>query len=460
MARTLIIAEINGKDVRHLNATLDILDEPICMNIGVALMPFMEDGYYFLKEDSINKSKGLNEVETNYVEFFYRIRKANRESKKGNQKAKWINANWFSNRAPDQLGVIQRVFVAGKIFPIMMLIYSNDFVGFTRDSADAGKIEIKKTNPNSTVGKFVAGHSSHDRFDNRYVSIDNGKISIILPKINAMNIDYVALMYDFLINGDKTMISAVNGEFPNMEIYTIATDNVNLQKACWLKKDRIDKKDTWKKACMYIVEHKYQGILGPFGQIADFYELLNQKIISETKHKTRWLKGAKKLVGGLATFMEGQNRTNIIIDDDVEVILNELNVGICDYAITQFYELFYGKYKDAPLDTMEKAYKWDLAFVEHEQGVVAVPIYAKTDKVTIKKYQAMADHDGLIGYSSSLFSHIVPEFDEPWYGKVTDANFRIDLPMLMLWLDRHKPIVKDKNSPFYEKVDKNGFLLT
>lgn len=37
----------------------------------------------------------------------------------------------------------------------------------------------------------------------------------------------------------------------------------------------------------------------------------------------------------------------------------------------------------------------------------------------------------------SIFgSQIIPEFDDPWNGKVTDAQFRIDLPMLMLWLDR------------------------
>jgi hypothetical protein len=47
-----------------------------------------------------------------------------------------------------------------------------------------------------------------------------------------------------------------------------------------------------------------------------------------------------------------------------------------------------------------------------------------------------------------------PRFDDPWEGKVTDAGFRIDLPMLMLWLDRHVPKAKS----FIGKVDRNGHI--
>ena len=209
---------------------------------------------------------------------------------------------------------------------------------------------------------------------------------------------------------------------------------------------------------MYILEHKLQGVLAPFSQIADFYTLLDDKITNDTKHKTRWLKGAKKLVNSLKIMDGGFT----FVANDVETILNELNIGICDYAITQFYELFYGKYKDNPLEKWQYAYEWDLAFVQHEQGVVAVPIYSKTNKETIEKYQDMADQDaegahglGGWGIDKVLRRKVIPEFDEPWDGKVTDAQFRIDLPMLMLWLDRHKPTGEN----FKDKVDKNGYLL-
>ena len=133
---------------------------------------------------------------------------------------------------------------------------------------------------------------------------------------------------------------------------------------------------------MYIVEHKYQGVLGQFEQIADFYKLLKDKI-AKSKHKSRWLKGAYKLVNALKIMDGGFS----IVDNDVEVILSELNLGICDFAITQFYELFYGNRKNNPLDTMKKAYDWDLAFVKHEQGVLAIPIYKKTNNKTLMNFK-------------------------------------------------------------------------
>ena len=121
-----------------------------------------------------------------------------------------------------------------------------------------------------------------------------------------------------------------------------------------------------------------------------------------------------------------------------------------------------GKYKDNPLDTNTKAYEFDLAFVKHEQGVVAVPIYAKASASAIEKYQDMADQDikGAHGFGGFLldkieYFRVIPEFDEPWKGKVTDAGFRTDLPMLMLWLDRHKPTSEN----FKDKINDRGYLL-
>ena len=106
MARTLIVAEIDGMDVTHLNATLDILDEPICMNIGVAFMPFMENEYYFLKEENSKSADGLNDVETGFVEYLYKIRQANRNKTK-------LEYKRFSG--PNRLNLRERVFITGKI---------------------------------------------------------------------------------------------------------------------------------------------------------------------------------------------------------------------------------------------------------------------------------------------------------------------------------------------------------
>lgn len=433
----LKIKKINGNE-KFQHVVIDILSEGIFMNDGVALLPLMNSKYYFVKLEKAES--GFNTVEPDYVKFFYKIRKANRTSKNGNGKGKWINANLFSDRAPGQMGLIERVFIGGKIFPKMMLIYNNEFVGFSRESADTGKISINKINLNTATGKLISGSVHYDEFDSRFISIDNEKISVILPKINALGIDYVALMYDFLTNGSKTMVAASHGEFPSLEMYELATDRKQLQKGCWLTKDRKEGKVgnlTFQFACNYIIENKLQGVIAPFAQIHTFYEFVDQAI-PKFKHKCRWTKGAKKLVGKLAQNLEGGS---MLISNDVETILAELNLGICDYAITQFYELFNGKYATDPLDTYEKAYQFDKQFIIHEQGTVAVPIYEKTSAATIAKFQAMADKnisDGYYGIGGKT-SSVTPQFDEPWKASVKDAGFRIDLPLLMLWLDRHQP---------------------
>jgi len=137
----------------------------------------------------------------------------------------------------------------------------------------------------------------------------------------------------------------------------------------------------------------------------------------------------------------GQEGGTFLIYDDVEITLNELNLGICDYAITQFYDLIYGKYATTPL-IGDNAYEWDKEFITYEQGTVAPPIYNKAPKETINRLQNMVDKDwvGQHGIGSSLFNGITPAFDDfdpP--ALITDNNFRIDLPLLMLYLDKHKP---------------------
>ncbi len=413
------------------------------MNIGIALMPFMKDGFQFIKEDGITNSQaseGLNRVEVSFVKYLYEIRKNNRD-KTTLEYSMWHGPSSNSER--------QRVFIAGTIFPIMNIFYSGDDI-----NCSDNKIKIKSVTFSELRNLFGETFDEYKAYSINYISIDDDKIKIFLPKFTEVGIYYDRLLLDFLKNGSKTQSVASHGEFPDLETYTLATDQTSLQSGCWLTEDREDNSSTWKTACMYILENKLQGVLAPFAQIADFYDLLQIEIEDETTHLTRWLKGARKLVGSLAFWMEGQYRTNFIMSNDVETILNELNIGICNYAITQFYELFYGKYLNDPLNTLEKAYQFDLKFVKHEQGVVAVPIYAKTSEDAIKAYQKMADQNGVVGYSSGVFDKVVPEFDL-WDGSVTDAQFRIDLPMLMLWLDRHKPTGQN----FADKVDSNGFLL-
>ena len=70
----------------------------------------------------------------------------------------------------------------------------------------------------------------------------------------------------------------------------------------------------------------------------------------------------------------------------------------------------------------------------------------------------MADQTktSILGLSAYLldgtFTGTIPEFDgfDP-PGKVTDAIFRTDLPLLMLYLDSHIPTYKFKNTDYINK---------
>ncbi|KIA95608.1 MULTISPECIES: hypothetical protein [unclassified Flavobacterium] len=444
MGRTFYIAEIDG-DTRFQHVRLNIIESGIYINPGIAFMGFMNQNFYFVND--VKKKVGLNNVEIGYVKYLYKIRNAYKNNTE-------ISYTYFTG--PNGFHIRERVFIAGKIFPVLNAVYKGE-------NANPKRIEIRSCN--FTELRLLFGEPDYSRYSINYISIDNDKIKIFLPK-EEMGINYATYLFDFLTNGSEMQRVATHGEFPDKETCELARNCTlytdALPPGCWLTSDREDNNEVWKKSCEYILEFKQTGILAPFSQIADFYKHVDDKL-PQFGHHIRWTKGAIPLVSALQALEGGAS----YIENSVEAILSELNVGICDYAITQFYELFYGKYKDAPLTNDADAYDFDLQFVKHEQGVVAPPIYAKTTRETINVFQAMADKDpqgdtmhikdswhGLGSLVISIFKNVAPEFDNPWNGDVTDSGFRTDLPLLMLWLDRHKPTSKS----FRDKVDANGYL--
>ncbi|HEX8575070.1 MAG TPA: hypothetical protein VF677_02130 [Flavobacterium sp.] len=413
--------EIEGIDFPLI--TLNIVDK-IYINQGIAFMGFMNDNFYFINDINETAYKGINPVELDFVKFLYRIRRANKKKEK-------VEYQYFSG--PNGFTSRERIFIAGKIFPYMNLTYK-------AKDADATKI-VESSFISFKDLRLLFDEPYDKRYSLQYINVDNEKIRVIVPK-DAMRISYSKLMLDFLTNGPLTKDTVIYGEFPDKATCELAVGysiEGNLPEGCWLKSDRKLKTDPWKNACEYILKNKKLGVLAPFSQIHDFYEYVGNKLLP-FKHEIRWIRGAKALVDAL-TRLEGGAW---YVDNSIEIILSELNLGICDFAITQFYELFYGKYKNTPLQG-EKAYLFDKQFIEYEQGVVATPIYEKTDESIIYTFQAMADKepgagvkDGVMG-TGGLFNFVTPEFDDPLEGKVTDPGFRTDLPLLMLWLDRHMP---------------------
>jgi hypothetical protein len=394
------------------------------------------------KEEAVKLEEAtLNKVEIGFVRFLFKIRNANH--------SKILKENIIPNeilftKNPDDYISRERVFIAGKIFPIMNSVISDD--------ANAKIINLKTIVSFQKEFPVISGYEK--LYSKKYISIDNDKIKILLPP-NYADIDFGKLLLDFLTNGTKTA-HTIGGEFEDYETYKLALrekaqplKSWKGEDGCWLTKDRDKKTINWINGYSYIIKKKQQGWLAPFKQIYDFYNAVDGWQF-RLGHRIKWCKGAKNLVNSLSVLDGGF----MFIDNDVEIILNELNLGICDFAITQFHELIYGEYATSPLKG-DDAYEWDKKFITYEQGTVAPPIYKKTNSETIKKFQKMADQDGLdskngvssLGFGSFLLNDVTPAFDDfKPEAKVTDDLFRIDLPLLMLYLDTHK-IDRNKVSP-------------
>lgn len=384
----------------------------------------------------------LNKTELNTVKTLFQIRNAIFYKK-------YIKPIQLSDYSTD-IFPKERVFIAGKIFPLINILFKY---------ADVRSVE---ENINPTIIEVIEGASRVKYYDSKihnskFIGIDGGKIRILLPK-NYGNIDFPKLMLDFLTN-KNSVDKYIGGEFPDYDTYKLALRNKAIkledwkgQDGSWLTKDRDSNGERWRAGFSYIIKNKILGRLAPFKQIYDFYDDVDWYITNVYKHEVKWCKGAKALVKALGILDGGF----LAISNDVETILNELNLGICDYAIGKFHELIYGKHSKTPLKG-DDAYKWDVEFITYEQGTVAPPIYRKTSAKTLERFQNMSDKDGLYideinahGMGAliiSIFDDIIPAFDDfnpP--AKVTDDLFRIDLPLLMLYLDKHK-INKNKVSP-------------
>lgn len=292
-------------------------------------------------------------------------------------------------------------------------------------------------------------------YGDRRINISNGKMHIFLPQdVPTLGFSYIQTLYNFLVNLQPT-IEVLRGEFPDYMTYELAfrgekkpIGELDGHDGVWLKSHRLSKnkkvKQVWRNAMAAIVQNQWQGVLAPFEQIGAFYGYLDDEV-KKKGHEIKWQRGAKVLVDALAKSpirLGGLEGGSIVVRDDVETILCELNLGICDYAITKFYDLFYLRAEEPPL-TGDDAYMFDYGFIEYEQQNVAPPIYDKTSQATIATFQDIVDKNwrgGTHGLGARALSIVTPAFNaftRP--AKVTDELFRTGLPTLMLYLDRHIP---------------------
>lgn len=258
-------------------------------------------------------------------------------------------------------------------------------------------------------------------------------------------------------------------EFESMAAYQEITGETELGPYQWLKEDRENQTGTWDAAMTKMTQCQAEDVLQPFEQVRDYYIWVTRKL-DEKGHESRWVKGALWLVDELSdTYDEGYTTPGnwqITPGKDVIPMLEDLNVGIVNFAITQFHRLLYGDLKDNPL-TGEDAYQFDKQFITHEQGTIAQPIYeqyAGTD--AIKTMNNLFNGTGLAGNLVDGLNFIgaaneVPTHPNLLKADLTDpeSNFgrdaRTNVPLWMLYPDRHRSYEIDPDNPApYPQVDR------
>lgn len=217
----------------------------------------------------------------------------------------------------------------------------------------------------------------------------------------------------------------------------------------WLTSDRTGNTAVWDAANTFNIKTNNQNQYAPYEQVRDFYSWVNDKS-SSMGHEVKWMKGALNLVSALASNLEGGS---MFVNDEVEGLLSNLNMGIQNGTMSFFNDLLFGKYSTSPLKGSD-AQAWDEALVNYEQGQVAPPIYAAASKTAITKMNEMANGSfgtwhGFLGFVGGT----TPHFN--WFNAtITTDQARIDVPLLMMYPSTYKP----KLSGFKDKVTPAGTL--
>ena len=247
-----------------------------------------------------------------------------------------------------------------------------------------------------------------------------------------------------LRSGGGAAISLMDNEYASMEEYTEQTGRTELGPYEWLESDRESQSGTWDTAMENMTRDQVPNILEPFVQVRDYYIWVARKI-EEMGHESRWVLGALVLVNELAdTYDEGIFVTGQAMSTGVLPLLEELNVGIANYAITQFHRLLYGDHSETILRG-EAAYQFDLQFVMHEQRTVAHPIYEEHEGTQgLSDMNSLFNGYGFVGNAAEIVGPPIPTHEGIIGADLTDADTRFgedartNVPMYMLWPEYHR----------------------
>ncbi len=165
-----------------------------------------------------------------------------------------------------------------------------------------------------------------------------------------------------------------------------------------------------------------------FAVVRDYYNWAQHEVDSRGMN-SEWAKGASYLVNGLA-----ENESGLMLSGTYS-LLKQLNLAIAVYAVKRFNQKFYGTDLDG--------YDFDFSFITDEQGIVANPVYSKTENMgMMKTVNSLSRKEGALHWIAGGLMPYIPDF-KSFNTDITNAdkNFgqwgRTNIPLLMLYTDKH-----------------------
>ncbi|MCE2973788.1 MAG: hypothetical protein LW852_10100 [Sediminibacterium sp.] len=219
----------------------------------------------------------------------------------------------------------------------------------------------------------------------------------------------------------------------------------------WLTSDRKNNTSVWNSANEFNLKNGTQNQYKAFEQIDDLYKWMDKKLTA-SGHEIKWVKGALTLTGKLRA---GRSMKGLSEEGSFVGLLAELNEGIANLAVTEIGKALYGKkiYKG------EDAYNFDLNLVTREQRDQAKPIY--------QKYQnklAVAIMNDLVYSAAAPLMMDIPSFGwfrkrQCWFDIVNDWQIRVDVPLLMMYPEKHR-MISDRQKIPDNVINSDGTLNT
>lgn len=206
----------------------------------------------------------------------------------------------------------------------------------------------------------------------------------------------------------------ISQEWKNLKSYQKETGNSKLHDGCWLKINRKNNDDVWKKVNLFNLSIdngnvKYQTI----SQIRDFYIWFDAER-EKQGHEIKWIGITVTVTDQLSKLDCGFIRSFIVSDQEVLFFANEGSKKVFEFAFSQLRAVYFSK----ELIKGEAANLWDSEYGMKEQCLVLEPLYQKLSKRALRKLDRMAKGKG-------IFALAVPK-ELKYVGSIEDCKVRFE----------------------------------